>query len=178
MQISKYSNKFKIKNSNGMSLIEILVVVAIFAILGIIVTRAIILTVGGSRKSESLIKVRENLDYASSVIERQIRNANSITNCAGQSSTPGTLNYVDQDGNPSSFSCVNVGGSSNGYVASGSAQLTNSAINVISCSFSCSVGTSANPDVVGYTIEANDSTAVGTQNSTVTISNTISLRNY
>jgi prepilin-type N-terminal cleavage/methylation domain-containing protein len=57
-------NKIFFKNFNkGLSLIEILVVVAIFAILGIIVSSALVLTIQGTKKSESLVRVRENINY-------------------------------------------------------------------------------------------------------------------
>ncbi|HKC04336.1 MAG TPA: type II secretion system protein, partial [Patescibacteria group bacterium] len=92
------------KQESGLSLLEILVVVSIFAFLGILITRSIILTVAGSRKSESLVKVRESLNYSLSVIERQLRNANSIPNCPNLDST--YLAYNDQNGNPTSFSCA------------------------------------------------------------------------
>ncbi len=98
--------RLKITNILGLSLIEILVVVSIFAILGIIITRSVILTLQGSKKSESLIRVRENLDYAKSVIERQIRNADNAE-CPNPDTT--LLNYTDQFGNKTSFSCTNIG---------------------------------------------------------------------
>ena len=69
------------KLQKGMSLLEILVVVAIFSILGVIVTRSVLLTLRGSKKSESQVKVRENVNYALAVIERQLRNADSIVTC-------------------------------------------------------------------------------------------------
>ena len=181
--MSKYKKRYIIHNTeyqilnSGMSLLEILVVVAIFAILGIIVARAVILTIGGSKKSESLIKVRENLDYAVGVAERQIRNANSIVNCATQPQDTSVINYLDQDGIASSFSCVNIG-SASGYVASGSAQLTSDAVNVTACSFTCAIGTSTNPDTVSVTLEAKDAQASGVQGADVTVATQISLRNY
>lgn len=154
----------------GISIIEILVVIAIFAILGIIVTRAVILTVGGSKKSESLVKVRENLDFAASVIERQIRNADSIVNCPGvQNST--SVSYVDQSHTTSSFSC---GG---GSIASGAAQLTGSDVTA-TCSFTCRAGGSSQPDSLLIFLNGKDATATGIQNAEVTVSTQISLRNY
>jgi len=159
----------------GMSLIEILVVVSIFAILAIITTRSVLLTLQGSKKSESLVKVRENLGYSMGVVERQIRNANAIAECPN--SDANVVNYTDQNGNPASFSCVNVG-STNAYVASGSARLTSTEITVTSCSFVCTPGTSANPPLVSVTLEAKDAAAVGIQNSSVSTTTQIYLRNY
>lgn len=166
---------YKLQIQKGLSLLEILVVVTIFAVLGILITRAIILTVGGSRKSESLIKVRENLNYSIGVIERQLRNADSIAGCPN--SDPNILNYSDQNGTATSFSCVGVGGAA-GYVASGSAALTGSNINVTDCSFVCTPGSGVNPPVVSVFLEAKDASASGIQNADVTVVTQVSLRNY
>ncbi len=156
----------------GLSLIEILIVVTIFAILGILTTRAVFLTLQGSKKSESLVKVRENLDYSVGVMERNLRNANSLIDCP-----PGgtVVNYADQNGNPASFSCI-LGVDS--YVASGSARLTSSVVGITSCSFSCTPATNTNPASVIINIEAQDTTATGIQNSTVSTSTKVSLRDY
>lgn len=166
-------NQFKMQK--GMSLLEILVVVTIFAVLGVLVTRSVLLTLQGSRKTEALVKTRENLNFAMNVMERQIRNANAITECPN--ADPSILNYTDADGNSSSFTCTNIS-TQNGYIASGSASLTNDSINVLSCQFSCTPGTSINPPSVTITVSATDKTASGIQNSTVSVSNKIYLRNY
>lgn len=158
------------KFTKGISLIEILVVITIFAVLGILTTRSIFLTLQGSKKSESMVRVRENLNYSMGVIERQLRNANSIVDC-----TSNVINYIDQNGNPTSFSCV-LGIDSR--IASGSARLTSDAVEITNCSFTCTLGISTNPPLVNITIEGQDATAVGIQNTKVSTSTQIYLRNY
>ena len=168
--------KLEIKNSEGISLLEILVVVSIFAALGILITRAVLLTLGGGKKSESLIKVRENLNYSLGVIERNLRNADAITNCG----TGGTavISYSDKDGNPSTFSCVDIGAVNKvGYIASGSARLTNDSVNVTGCSFVCTLGTGT-PSSIAINFEAKDASASGVENAVVTTTTQIFLRNY
>lgn len=163
------------KIKSGFTLLEILVVVSIFAVLGILVTRAVILSIGGSKKSESLVKVRENLDYSVGIIERSLRNANSISPCPN--SDPGVLNYIDVNGNPASFSC-NLG-TPPGYIASGSARLTSSNVNVTACSLSCAPAAgSTNPSVVTVSVTAQDATAIGIQGANVSVITEVSLRNY
>ena len=129
----------------GMSLLEILVVISIFAILGILVTQSVVLTLQGSKKSESMVRARENLDYSLSIIERQVRGASSVSPCTGLAVS--TISYLDQNGQQGSFSCVNTG-AANSYIASGSAnlRLTTDAVKVTSCSFVCSPATANNPD--------------------------------
>ncbi len=159
----------------GMSLLEILVVITIFAVLGIIVTRSVALSIGGSRKSESLVRVRENLNYSLAIIERQIRNANSVSQCPNADTT--RIDYKDQDGNSTFFSCVNLGGS-DPYVASGSARLTSDAIQITSCTFTCVAATSTNPALITVSVAAKDTSATGLQNATVSTTTQIYLRNY
>src|SRR3989344_7124986 len=102
------------KSITGFSLIEILVVVAIFAVLGVLSTRSIFLTVRSSKKSDSLVRVRESVNYSLAILERQIRNAQSV-DCAGSSST--NLVYTALEGEATFFSCAE------NYIASGSARL-------------------------------------------------------
>lgn len=165
------------KHEAGMSLLEILVVVSIFAVLGILITRSIILSVAGSRRSESQIKVRESLNYSLSVIERQLRNANSIPDSSCPNLDTTYLAYIDQNGNPTFFSCVQAGAGI-GAVASQSANLTSSDVNVVGCSIVCTPGQGDNPSVVTISLEARDAQAVGTANFNTTLTTQINLRNY
>lgn len=165
-----------IKNSSGMSLLEILVVVSIFAVLGILVTRSVLLTLGGGKKSESLIKIRENLNYSIAVIERQLRNADSITDCSN--TDPYSISYKDQNGIDSSFSCINVGISgATGYVASGSAKLSADTVSITDCSFVCA-SASGTPSSITINLEGIDASTKGVENTVVTAKTQIFLRNY
>ncbi len=163
------------KSQQGVSLLEILVVVTIFAILGVVVSRSVLLTLQGSRKTESIVKVRENLSYAMNIIERQVRNADSIPACP--LTDPNTLTYTDTFGQSTSFTCVNIG-QETGNVASGSARLTNDSITVTACSFACEPGTVNNPASIVVDITAVDRNALSSSTSSVSLSNKIYLRNY
>lgn len=162
----------KKKNTSGLSLVEILIVVTIFAVIGLLSTRSIFLTIRGAKKSDSLVRVRENVNYSLSVIERQIRNSESVT-CPNASST--ALNYVSSEGTDSSFSCVTSG--SDKYVASGSARLTSADISVTSCSFTCTVNTNA-PASVKVMIEAVDTESTSVEKGSVSVQTEIVVRNY
>ena len=167
----KRFGKWKIQK--GISLIEILITVTIFAVLGILVTRSVALTLQSSKKSEAMVAVRENLDYSMSVIERQIRNANSI------SCTPPylVLAYTDQNNQSSAFSCQ--GTAQNYSVASGSAMLTSIAmVKITACSFTCGAGTSTNQPYVNVTLTGQSATLTGSQSSPETVNTRIYLRNY
>ena len=151
------------KGSAGISMIEILIVIGIFAVLGVLSTRVITLSLQGSKKGDAQIKVRENLDYAVSIIERQLRNAGSVFSCTV---SPPAISYSDSNAISSSFSCLNM--ASAGYVASGSARLTSEEIKVTACSFVCTAGSGSTPPKVAINIQAEG----------VSISTEINLRTY
>lgn len=162
------------KNEKGMSLIEILVVITIFAVLGVIVSGSLILTIQGTQKSESQIRVRENLNYSMDVMQRNLRSANSISDCAG---TVGAklINYYDQYGNLTRFSCLT---DSNGtYIASGSARITSDSVSVTSCSFTCSQEDVTNPPVVIINLSVKDTSSKGSQGASVNGESQVYLRN-
>jgi len=160
---------------NGLSLIEILVVVTIFAVLGVIISSSLILTIQGTKKSESLIKVRENINYSLAVIERNLRNASVIVDCPNTDTSK--ITYMDQYGISSSFSCMNVGAATDSYIASGSARLTSNSIKVIQCSFVCTRADLSNPPSVKVNLTVQDTTYSGSQGSNVTTESKIYLRN-
>jgi type II secretory pathway pseudopilin PulG len=171
--------KLKIKNLKfkilgGMTLLEVLVVITIFAALGILVTESVALTLQGAKKSASLVRTRENLDNSLGIIERQIRGASSIVSCSPDGYT---INYLDQNGSSSSFSCQQMG-SVNSYISSGSAQLTNSSVNVTGCSFKCFASSGATPPLVTIDLAMQDASASGIQSASASASTQIYLRNY
>ena len=162
-------------NKKGISLIEILVVITVFSILGILASRAVLLTIRGTKKSDSLIKVRGNLDYSMAVIERQLRNASQVSPCPN---TDGLiLDYLDAEGVAASFSCHDIG--TEGYVASGSARLTSDEIKVTSCSFICTPSSFAGlPPSISITLVGEDAIASGVESARVTVTSQVLLRTY
>lgn len=162
---------------NGFSLFEILVVVGIFAILGVIATQSVILTLRGARKSEAVLKVRENLNYSLAVMERQLRNAEKVTPCPNTDTK--VINYTSLEGVDTAFSCMEDAPNDDYYIASGSAtRLTSDEVKITSCSLACSPGDSQNPPSVTINISAEDKSMQGVEGAKVTASTKIYLRNY
>lgn len=160
------------KYIKGLSLVEILIVITIFAVIGLLATRSVFLTIRGAKKSDSLVRVRENVNYSLSVIERQLRNSESVT-CPNPSTD--TLNYISLEGTATSFSCVTSGVDK--YIASGSGRLTSSDISVTNCYFSCTVGVNTPPSVK-VTVEAVDTESTNAEKGSVSIQTEIVVRNY
>ena len=121
-------------NLQGFSIIEMLVVIAVFSILAIVTTQTLSLSLRGSRKSDAQSRARQNVDYAISTMERLLRNSKSITGACGSQ-----INYVDEYDKAGRFRCMCSG--SDCYIASGSANLriTSSEVTITNCSnvFSC-----------------------------------------
>ena len=161
------------KNNKGLSLIEILIVVSIFAVLGILTTRSVILTLRGAKKSDSQITVRENLNYSLSVIERQLRNAKEIVTCSGGAS--GRVDYISNEGLTTSFSCGSNG--TDTYVASGSGRLTGSDIKISGCSFTCTQESINKPPIISVSFTG-ESVVTGSESSKVSVQSEVVLRNY
>ncbi len=156
-----------------MSLVELLIVISVFAILGVVVTSILTLTLRGSQKAESTIKVREDMNYAFSVIERNLRNAQEI-DC--DNSDIDTLTYLSHDGFSSSFSCT-VG--TDGFVSSGSARLTKNEVSIVFCEFSCIPSSSIiEPPVINVSLIAEDKESKSPTKSQVDITTQIVARNY
>ena len=160
-----------INNQKGVSLLELLVVITIFSVLAILATRGVLLTLRGSRKSDSLGRVRENLDYALSIMERQLRNADDVT-CVSATN----ISYETKGGTTASFSCES--DASGGYVASASARMTNEQVDVSSCSFTCDAGGSGVPPSVAISLMGEDAVLEGAEEAQVTTTTTIYLRTY
>ena len=168
-------NKEKIaKTVQGFSLLEILVVITVFSMLAILTTQAVILTLRGTKKSESLTKVRGNIDYSLAVIERNIRNADSIVECPNTDQT--IISYTDENGSITSFSCDS--DSDGGYIASASGRLTSSEVDVTSCSFVCEDAVGETNPAVTVSVSAQDAALSALEGGEITISTKIFLRSY
>ncbi|MBN1168787.1 prepilin-type N-terminal cleavage/methylation domain-containing protein [Candidatus Woesebacteria bacterium] len=165
----------RINNEKGYTLVEILVVVMVFSILGLVVTGVVTTTLRSSGKSENSVVVRENVNYAMGVMERQIRNAEEVT-CDSDI----LLTYTNSDGSSGeTFECV-VDGNGIGQIQSSNPNgfLTNDSVD-IECSgiFDCSTA----PDVVDVLITATDAQSAAGENALTTDyseSIRIKLRNY
>lgn len=158
----------------GFTLIEIMVVVVLFAVLAVIATQSTFLAVTQSKKSQSQIGVREDLDYALDLMERNIRNSDEITcvstkvlqyaaNPAAQfkcvtSITPGRLQWDDGSG---TF-----------------LDITPDTLTITDCSFVCVAPTQGVPESVDINITARSKGATTNESASVSVSTSVQLRTY
>lgn len=92
--------------NKGFTLVELLVIVALVGLIGVITTQVFIIGFKSQGKGEITKEVKQNGDYALSVIETMVRNAadfapNQVCN---QGTT--TLSVVNPDGYTTIFDCT------------------------------------------------------------------------
>ena len=127
------------KIKGGFTLIELLVVIGVVATVGTIVANLFFANLRAAAKTKALTEVKQNGDYALSVMERMIRNAKKIQlNTSGKTCESGmsNLKILNSDGGTTEFICDAV----NEQIASNSAFLTSDKLTLSTlstCSFSC-----------------------------------------
>lgn len=174
-------NSIGIKRS-GFTLIELLVVVAIFGVIGTIATVTLFSLLRGASKTEIIKEVKQNGDYALSVMETKIRNSTiDDVNCIGMANN---LIIKNNDGTYTTYDCVADGAINRlRSTTSGiSGYLTNSQVSLADCnttniSFTCT-NLNANKTVsIMFTLKEAGSTTDVANKSSATFQTQIALRN-
>ncbi|MBI4029223.1 MAG: prepilin-type N-terminal cleavage/methylation domain-containing protein [Candidatus Blackburnbacteria bacterium] len=158
----------------GFTLVELLVVITIFAIMLLVVNQLLFATFRGVSKSEAQDKVKRQGEQAMAVVEREVRNARTIFTCTGA-----TVTFQNPDGSTGSFSCTNIG-SGSGSLASERGALTANDVDVVACSISCEQINGVDKVVVINTTFAAKGTAQvlrAEEKGTISLQSRINLRN-
>lgn len=120
--------------NKGFTLVETLVVIALFVIVGGLSVNLLFSAMKSSTKSAMMNQIKQNGDYALAIMERNIRNAKKVVSpCDGSSLNP--LIIQNSDGTNTDF-YVNV---SNGIIYQDTTPLTSNNLkltdssNIISC---------------------------------------------
>lgn len=92
------------KLAGGFSLFELIIVMGIFTVVAIIATQIVTNSLSGTKKTESITTVKEDITFAMESMEREIRNAKSL-DCS--SSNGQILYYDDVDSVTHYFQCTN-----------------------------------------------------------------------
>jgi len=125
------SAKCKVE-AGGFTLIEMMVAISILGIVAVIVSGFLLTTLSGSGKAEVNKEVRQNGNYALSVIEGLILNAINV-GCT----PPLTINITDINGQMATISCDTTNFKIASSSAAGSVDLTASNVAVSNCNFTC-----------------------------------------
>lgn len=112
----------------GFSLIEVLVVLSVFALIAVIANQVLFPIFRGGGKTGAAIIVKQNGNYAVSVIQRELYSARQVSSC-----TLNEVQYTSADGQSVLLSCTHSGGISLGS----SRSLTSTEVEVESCRITC-----------------------------------------
>lgn len=164
-------------NQKAYTLIEMLIAVSIFAVLGIVVTQTIAATLRSTGKSEATLFVKENLDLAASTIERAVRLGTNVS-CGGSVGDGNSwVAFTDQSGTATSFGCDPTNDAVGVGQAPSVTRITNTSVVVDTCSFTCSPASPATPTSITFSLGAHDAKRTGAEGAIVTLSKTVVLRN-
>ncbi|MFC1710227.1 type II secretion system protein J [Patescibacteria group bacterium] len=172
------------KKNSGFSLIEIMVVIVAFALMSILVSQVIIFSLRGTAKSESSVRIRNELNHTVSIMTKNLRNAESIEGGSCFNADDTTRKKVDfkyldssdtvQDG---SYECVTDGGQI--YVKSyDGSYLTGDKTSLTDCFIRCEENDNNTPDSVSVELMAEDTELTGGRGGIITVETKILLRNY
>ena len=115
---------------NGFTLIEILASIGVLSIVGVLLTQVFVTTTRTNTKTEVSQEVKQNGDYAISVMSRMLQNAYEITStCEAIGTTDSQISFDNKDGSSVTFSCDNTGPTIR--IASNSAFLTNDTVTLV-----------------------------------------------
>jgi prepilin-type N-terminal cleavage/methylation domain-containing protein len=162
----------------GFTLVEIVVVMALFAITSVVSTQIFISILRAQLKSEVSKEVKQNGDYAFSAMEQMIRNStNVLTACTPPAPISTTLQVVNPDGGDTTFDC-----SSNQLASSsaltGTQYLTSNTVIVSGCTFTVVCPAAPAPKYVLASFNVSKGNGNSPLDTSVeTYQSTISLRN-
>lgn len=137
----------------GFTLMEIMVTIVILGGLGVVASSSLFSLLRGASKTELVKEIKQNGDYALSVMEIKIRNAHDIVStCDGSAATSLTIINQDIDRTQTEFACNNGRISQRDLGAPGASPsptteyLTNSSVAIPACttanfSFTCATST-------------------------------------
>ncbi len=124
--------------SRGFSLIEMMIVISIMGVVAVIASGFLLVSLTASHKAEITKEVRQNGNYALSVMEGMILNSLSV-GCTDPSPTVKALNVRNIDEGVTSFLCDEEAGRISSVSAGigGSVFLTGTNVKVQDCAFNC-----------------------------------------
>ena len=145
------------KTVKGFTLVELLVVMGVFAIIIVTVNQILIVALKGSAKSQAISRAKLDGERVMETLERSVRYSKGVTSCPGGTQ----LGYKDQYGVDANLVCTPASGALNGSIVLNSVAITSSDVKVKSCDFSCDTSGGV-PTAVKFEIIVVHDTVVGT----------------
>lgn len=170
-----------ISSPKGFSLIELLVVAGVFVTISTIILSIFVIALRGSQKSEYLLTMKQNGNFASSQMVKQIRYAESIVSPSSclptvtQSSI--TIASLANNGQ-TTFSCPT--SPSEGIASNSASLIDTNRVAVASCSFTCTQQTLSDPPTVTirFTLTPKGTNALFENTGSIPFETSVTLRNF
>lgn len=172
------------RSTNGFTLIEMLMVVFLFALIMTLSGALFSAVLKGSSKSEINKDVKQAGDYAMSQMERNIRNAKTVK-CRTDINAA-TIEVTDRDNILTTYNCLfhAVDGVNVAYIASNSAQLTgdNVTLSNTACpgdlNFTCNMTVTPPQVTISFTLFQKGTSTKPEDQASVKFQSTVNLRTY
>ena len=165
----------------GFTLVEIMIGLVIFAIIGVVSLSILFMTLRVGNKSDLLVILKQNGNAAVSQVSKNIRYAkslDSLTTCV----TPVTAQSVTVtsllDNEQSTFSCTSTAPFT---IASNGASLIDTSIaSVTDCSFTCTQTTLNDPPTItlSFKLNARNSNSLAEKTGIIPFTASVTMRNY
>lgn len=169
--VSVMNYQRRIKSKKGFTLIEMLVVAALLFTVGVVVVQLFFSSLKSGSKSTILLTVKENGDYALTVMERMIRNSREVQLCS-----LGTVRIRNPDENFTVFECDNL----NKRIASNGASLISGHV-AVSCDslFNCQLTNGKLTKIgINFTVSQNLPVPKLEETAQMDFTTVVTLRNY
>lgn len=167
---------------NGYTLVEMVIVIFLFSLIGSITSSIFFSILKTSSKAEMQKEVKQNGDYALGYMERTIRNASSISPCQSNMTS---LSVANPDGTTTTFSCLNEDGAAKISSQSGTTTSPLTSKNVTlgtNCASSSLVFTcndqSPQSVSISFSLSQVSASAKAEDKAQISFQTTVGLRNY
>lgn len=180
--------KLSTHNSPGFTLIEILVVISVFILLTAIILSILITILRTTKKSDSVILVRQNGEHAMTRLIRELRFAKSLDNpstaggaapaCSDTGINVQEIQITGTDLSQTNFTCPTNFNYPNFIALNGTALTNTNTIVVKSCSFNCSQLSNGPPNIkISFSLSKINSEGLMENNTTIPFQASVTLRN-
>lgn len=156
-----------LRNTKGFTLIEMLIALAVFSMLGVMTTVIMVGALQGAKKAAAVALVKNEGSRVINTMTQMLKYSTSVTLCGGNSVT---FQPRTDTSNAAVFACLGAGPY---YIASNSASLISDKVEMMSCSISCPSVQQVN---IGFTLQMKNAT-FATEKAVTTFGTQIGLRN-
>jgi len=173
--------KEKFPIQSGFTLLEILAIMGVIVAMGSIILSTVFIFLRGSSKSDLLVTIKQNGDFALSQMVKSLRYAKSVddpVSCVPTANLQHITFTSLADGGQTTFSCPAT--QTDVIASNGAALMDATRISVTNCSFFCTQQTlNESPTIkIQFTLSAKNQTGLVETTASLPFESTVRLRNF